>query len=234
MCPSATTTTTTPSYVYDHDFLLGIREYVTCPRSRNDERYKHSTDSSTLFGVLRKLCCMSDCDIHKRKKHYRKRGWRGGYRVHLKRLRFGLQEPADFITSLGFNLESYYEIPCEPELGSPCLDCGLSGGECCGSGCFAGRLLSPGPASPRYFCSDCVFPISRRVKSVHLRSKHGLRRRGVNLENLRPIIYAPSLKLQTDMFSSSQKCSDNIMTMVLLNARSIVNKTFLINDFILS
>ncbi len=35
------------------------------------------------------------------------------------------------------------------------------------------------------------------------------------------------------MFSSLQKCSNNILTMALLNARSIVNKTFLINDFIL-
>ncbi len=95
------------------------------------------------------------------------------------------------------------------------------------------RLSSPGPTSPRYSCSDCVFPIPRRVKPVYLRLKHGLKRRGVNLENLRPLINAPSLNLQTDMFSSLQKCSNNILTMALLNARSIVNKTFLINDFIL-
>lgn len=113
-------------------------------------------------------------------------GRRGGYRVNLKRLRFGLKEPTDCITSLGFNLESYYRRPCVPELGLLCTDCGSLGGECCGSGCFVGRLSSPGPTSPRYSCSDCVFPISRRVKPVHLHSKHGSRRRGVNRESSTP------------------------------------------------
>lgn len=109
--------TTAPSNVYDRDFPLGIGEYVTCPCSGNDEGYKHSSDSSTLFGIPIKLCCVPDCDIHKRKRHYRKRGRRGGHQVHLKRLQVG-------ITSLASNLESYHRRPCVPELGLLCTDCG--------------------------------------------------------------------------------------------------------------
>ncbi len=126
-------------------FLLGIGEYVTCPHSWNDEGYKHSSDSSTLFGIPIKLCGMPDCDIQKRKRRYRKRGRRGGYRVHLKRLLFGLKEPADFITSLGFNLQNHYGRTCESEPGLPCMDRGSLGGECCGSGCFIGKVVIAWP-----------------------------------------------------------------------------------------
>lgn len=128
--------------------------------------------SSTLLGIPMKLCCVPDCDIHKRKRHYRKRGQRGGYRVHLKRLRFGLKEPIDCLTTLGFNLESYYGRPCVPELGLLCMDCGSLEGDCCKSGCFVRRFSAPGSTFPRYSCPDCVLPISQRAKPTHWCSKH--------------------------------------------------------------
>ncbi len=195
---------------YDRSFLLNLRWTVETDSDSNHGGYK-IPDPPFLSMLPSEIRCLPDCEYHQRKKRYRRRGTRGGVLVRVRRyLR---------ASSLG----------------------GLShtDSRSLASSCHHGQI-SYSWSLKRDVVS--VYPeqlgsvLSSRSTSPRLR----VCKRGVNPRHLRSLDYSPSSDQQQHKpttyhhQSTHQETDSTKVRMALLNVSSISNKTFAINEHILS